>query len=410
MRSLVAAAVLALAGAAAAAPGDIQPAALLDHIKFLSSDELQGRGAGTPELERAADYVAQQFRAAGLQPGGDGGTWFQPFELVAGITVGERNELSFSFGSKTARFTLGIELLPARGARQRLDGHSLHDPRRRAARLCRLRAGGAVASATTTTVAWTCRARPSSIFSHEPQERLSSSAMNGARPVMESTLAAKEGAARSRGARGAHRHRRPVPPVGPGRLHAVLEGPRRRRPADSGAARAAPRGPAARRPVSARRPRPPDRRRPRAAIDGAERRHDDLRRAPDEEPAHGAQRGGRAAGQRSAPGERSRRHRRALRPRGHGRPPVDVARAHRRGAQRRRRQRVGHLGGDRDRARRPRPSASAFRARSCSSRLPARSAACWDRPTTWRVRRCRWPTRSPCSTSTWWAARAATST
>ena len=40
---MVAAAVLALAGAAAAAPGDIQPAALLEHIKFLSSDELQGR-------------------------------------------------------------------------------------------------------------------------------------------------------------------------------------------------------------------------------------------------------------------------------------------------------------------------------------------------------------------------------
>jgi hypothetical protein len=31
------------------------------------------------------------------------------------------------------------------------------------------------------------------VFSHEPQERLSGSAMNGARPVMESTLTAKEG-------------------------------------------------------------------------------------------------------------------------------------------------------------------------------------------------------------------------
>jgi len=39
------------------------------------------------------------------------------------------------------------------------------------------------------------------IFSHEPQERLSGSPMNGARPVMESTLTEKEGAARMRGAR-----------------------------------------------------------------------------------------------------------------------------------------------------------------------------------------------------------------
>jgi len=200
MRSLVAAAVLALAGAAAAAPGDIPPTSLLEHIKFLSSDELQGRGAGTPELERAADYVAQQFRAIGLQPGGDGDSWFQPFELVAGITVGERNELSFSFGSKTARFMLGSSYYPlAAPASDSTDtpsttledvplvfaGYGLVVPSIGYDDYRRVEVSGKAVV----------------VFSHEPQERLSSSAMNGARPVMESTLAAKEGAARSRGAR-----------------------------------------------------------------------------------------------------------------------------------------------------------------------------------------------------------------
>ena len=132
MRSLVAAAVLALAGAAAAAPGDIQPAALLEHIKFLSSDELQGRGDGSPELERAAEYVAAQFRGAGLRPGGEGGTWFQGFELVAGLTIGERNELSFGFGGRTARFTLGTSYYPLAAPSSDSSSHPAATPAPRA--------------------------------------------------------------------------------------------------------------------------------------------------------------------------------------------------------------------------------------------------------------------------------------
>jgi len=41
-------------------------------ITFLADESLAGRGLGTPQLERAADYIAEQFRAAGLRPGGDG--------------------------------------------------------------------------------------------------------------------------------------------------------------------------------------------------------------------------------------------------------------------------------------------------------------------------------------------------
>ncbi|GAB5535424.1 MAG: hypothetical protein Rubg2KO_16730 [Rubricoccaceae bacterium] len=37
-------------------------------IRFLASDELQGRRAGDPSAEVAARYIAEQFRAAGVQP------------------------------------------------------------------------------------------------------------------------------------------------------------------------------------------------------------------------------------------------------------------------------------------------------------------------------------------------------
>jgi len=52
------------------------------HIKYLASDEFQGRKSGTPEYRRAAEYVAAEMEKAGLKPGGENGTWFQevPFK------------------------------------------------------------------------------------------------------------------------------------------------------------------------------------------------------------------------------------------------------------------------------------------------------------------------------------------
>ncbi|MCH9030520.1 MAG: M20/M25/M40 family metallo-hydrolase [Bacteroidetes bacterium] len=50
---------------------------MMEHVKFLASDDLKGRGLGTEELDKAAQYIADQFNAAGLQPAGDDGTFFQ---------------------------------------------------------------------------------------------------------------------------------------------------------------------------------------------------------------------------------------------------------------------------------------------------------------------------------------------
>ncbi len=49
------------------------------HVEFLASEKMRGRGLGTPELENAANYIAQQFKEAGLIPGGDGKSYFQSF-------------------------------------------------------------------------------------------------------------------------------------------------------------------------------------------------------------------------------------------------------------------------------------------------------------------------------------------
>ena len=72
---------------------ELTPERYIQHVTFLASDELKGRGNGSPELDRAAEYIAEQFRAYGLQAAGDGGTYFQKFDLTVGGEFGTRNTL-----------------------------------------------------------------------------------------------------------------------------------------------------------------------------------------------------------------------------------------------------------------------------------------------------------------------------
>jgi hypothetical protein len=53
------------------------------HVQYLADDSLEGRDTGSRGFEKAADYMAEQFRAAGLEPAGVNG-YRQPmdFEVV----------------------------------------------------------------------------------------------------------------------------------------------------------------------------------------------------------------------------------------------------------------------------------------------------------------------------------------
>ena len=52
-------------------------------VTYLASDELEGRGPTTKGINKAADYIADEFKKAGLKPGGVDGTYFQPFPYPA---------------------------------------------------------------------------------------------------------------------------------------------------------------------------------------------------------------------------------------------------------------------------------------------------------------------------------------
>lgn len=49
--------------------------------EVLSSDAMEGRDIGSPGYDRAADVVVARFKAAGLKPAGDNGTYFQTFPV-----------------------------------------------------------------------------------------------------------------------------------------------------------------------------------------------------------------------------------------------------------------------------------------------------------------------------------------
>lgn len=81
-RPLLRAAVFAAAVLGAAGPLVAQGSAdrIRQDIRYLADDAREGRGVGTAGLDSAADYVARQFRLAGLIPAGTDG-YLQRFQI-----------------------------------------------------------------------------------------------------------------------------------------------------------------------------------------------------------------------------------------------------------------------------------------------------------------------------------------
>jgi Zn-dependent M28 family amino/carboxypeptidase len=85
--------------AATQAADTIDPEKIRAHVKFLSSDLLEGRGPGKRGAELAAEYIATQFALDGLKPAGDHGSYFQNVPLYAVHT--DEAQTSFAFVPKT---------------------------------------------------------------------------------------------------------------------------------------------------------------------------------------------------------------------------------------------------------------------------------------------------------------------
>jgi aminopeptidase YwaD len=91
---------------------DITTTELQQHIKYLTSDKLEGRRAGEPGNVLAADYIARCFKQYGLHPAGDSGSYLQSFQFIASTKIGQRNALSVITHGKQFAYTVENEFKP----------------------------------------------------------------------------------------------------------------------------------------------------------------------------------------------------------------------------------------------------------------------------------------------------------
>jgi Zn-dependent M28 family amino/carboxypeptidase len=110
---LGAAAVCAVATAAFAADVKIDPKLISEHIKVLSSDAFEGRGPATPGEVKSVAYIAREFKAVGLQPGGDktkgGRAWTQNVPL-AEFDIKGPVTFTVKAGGQTLNWKQGVEV------------------------------------------------------------------------------------------------------------------------------------------------------------------------------------------------------------------------------------------------------------------------------------------------------------
>ena len=91
---LLAAAALGVIAAPLAAQSatTFSPQRLSQHVQVLGSDAYEGRGPATRAETKTVDYITNQFRAAGLKPGGDvvngQRQWTQAVPLLRSEIVG----------------------------------------------------------------------------------------------------------------------------------------------------------------------------------------------------------------------------------------------------------------------------------------------------------------------------------
>jgi len=78
---------------------------LQKHVKYLASDELEGRRVGSKGANAAADYIANELKTYGLKPLGDKGTYFQNFDFVSGIKLDKINTLAVTISGKSEGLT-----------------------------------------------------------------------------------------------------------------------------------------------------------------------------------------------------------------------------------------------------------------------------------------------------------------
>jgi hypothetical protein len=91
------------------ATSTITEASIRGHMEFLASDAMNGRGSGTQDEWRTAEYIASNLRRWGLEPMGDNGGYVQKIET--GRTTAVAPPVLVIGGAGALTFTHGQEMI-----------------------------------------------------------------------------------------------------------------------------------------------------------------------------------------------------------------------------------------------------------------------------------------------------------
>ncbi|HJP00656.1 MAG TPA: M28 family peptidase [Planctomycetota bacterium] len=97
-------------------PGQIERVAIEAHVRFLASDSMRGRETGSEELNRAARYLADVLRRAGVEPAGDGDGFLQAVPLVREVREAPPEMTLVDAGGDEAPIEYGADFTMLGGA------------------------------------------------------------------------------------------------------------------------------------------------------------------------------------------------------------------------------------------------------------------------------------------------------
>ena len=81
-------------------------------VRSLADDLLEGREAGTRGYDLASLYVAQRFRAIGLSPAGDDGSYFQRVPMLRGVLQADGNAFAIVRDGREQALAFRDDFLP----------------------------------------------------------------------------------------------------------------------------------------------------------------------------------------------------------------------------------------------------------------------------------------------------------
>ncbi|GAA4024680.1 M20/M25/M40 family metallo-hydrolase [Sphingomonas swuensis] len=188
-------AALLLAAAPPPAPAGVYkaPAAQAERVRatveFLADDLLEGRAAGKRGHEVAAVYLASRYRALGLEPAGENGSWYQRVPFRRAATAGTPT-FALTSGGRTEALAANrdIAIRPSVTERERkmaaellFVGYGLREPKLRLDDYAGLDARGKIV----VVLSGTPRGLPSDIAAHLSQQKDEMAAAAGAVGLIE---------------------------------------------------------------------------------------------------------------------------------------------------------------------------------------------------------------------------------